>query len=129
MTFTGLHHVTGRRGARGRGRSWQTRAPAWRVRRASLRVRPRPARTAAAAAETPARARAGWPTEPRETPLAAATQRARIEPGINDAASARVREAGGPIDEASYACACGYVFRARVSTTVACPHCGTAQAW
>jgi hypothetical protein len=41
----------------------------------------------------------------------------------------RVREAGGPIDRASYACGCGYLFSASVSTTVACPHCGSNQAW
>ncbi len=42
---------------------------------------------------------------------------------------ARSRSAGGPIDNASYACACGFVFAASVSTTVACPHCGADQAW
>jgi hypothetical protein len=42
---------------------------------------------------------------------------------------ARVRNAGGPIDNASYTCACGFVFAASVSTTVRCPHCGAAQAW
>ena len=42
---------------------------------------------------------------------------------------ARVREAGGPEDRASYRCGCGYIFRAAVSTSVACPHCGTGQAW
>lgn len=42
---------------------------------------------------------------------------------------ARVRRAGGPIDNASYTCACGYVFAAPVSTTVVCPHCGAGQAW
>jgi hypothetical protein len=41
----------------------------------------------------------------------------------------RVREAGGPHDRAQYACTCGYVFDADVSTSVACPHCGTGQAW
>ncbi len=41
----------------------------------------------------------------------------------------RVREAGGPIDRASYTCSCGYVFRASVSTSVSCPHCGADQAW
>jgi hypothetical protein len=46
-----------------------------------------------------------------------------------DLAVQRVRAAGGPIDEASYTCSCGYVFLASVSTTVACPHCGTSQAW
>jgi hypothetical protein len=46
-----------------------------------------------------------------------------------DAAAQRVREAGGPTDLASYACQCGYLFMAAVSTTVGCPHCGTQQAW
>jgi hypothetical protein len=46
-----------------------------------------------------------------------------------DLAVERVRRAGGPLDEASYACACGYVFRAAVSTTVACPNCRATQAW
>ncbi|HTU78846.1 MAG TPA: hypothetical protein VMF09_08825 [Solirubrobacteraceae bacterium] len=41
----------------------------------------------------------------------------------------RVREAGGPLDRASYACACGYLFDASVSTSVVCPHCGADQAW
>jgi hypothetical protein len=41
----------------------------------------------------------------------------------------RVRLAGGPIDNASYTCSCGFVFAASVSTTVACPHCGADQAW
>jgi hypothetical protein len=41
----------------------------------------------------------------------------------------RVRCAGGPIDKAAYACECGYLFSAAVSTTVACPHCGAGQAW
>lgn len=41
----------------------------------------------------------------------------------------RARESGGPIDNAQYSCGCGYVFQAAVSTSVACPHCGTGQAW
>jgi hypothetical protein len=41
----------------------------------------------------------------------------------------RVRQAGGPDDRAQYACTCGYVFHADVSTSVACPHCGAGQAW
>ena len=48
---------------------------------------------------------------------------------VADLAVQRVRSAGGPLDEASYACACGFVFRAPVSTTVACPHCRAQQAW
>lgn len=42
---------------------------------------------------------------------------------------ARVRAAGGPKDNATYTCSCGYLFSASVSTTVACPHCGSKQAW
>jgi hypothetical protein len=41
----------------------------------------------------------------------------------------RARESGGPIDNAQYNCECGLVFDAAVSTSVQCPHCGTAQAW
>jgi hypothetical protein len=57
--------------------------------------------------------------EVARTPVAAAC----------DPAVERVREAGGPIDRASYTCQCGYLFSAAVSTTVACPHCGAGQAW
>ncbi len=54
-----------------------------------------------------------------------------VEPAARayDPAVERVRQAGGPIDSASYACACGYLFRASVSTSVTCPHCGAGQAW
>ncbi len=45
------------------------------------------------------------------------------------APEARVREAGGPEDHAEYACSCGMVFRASVTTSVSCPHCGSGQAW
>ncbi len=41
----------------------------------------------------------------------------------------RARREGGPNDRAQYGCACGYVFQADVSASVACPHCGAAQAW
>jgi len=54
---------------------------------------------------------------------------ARTPPHDCDPAVARVREAGGPVDHASYSCECGYLFSASVSTTVTCPHCGTGQAW
>lgn len=46
-----------------------------------------------------------------------------------DPAVARVRAAGGPVDQASYSCHCGCVFSAAVSTTVTCPHCNADQAW
>lgn len=41
----------------------------------------------------------------------------------------RERDADRPEDRALYHCLCGYVFHAAVSTSVGCPHCGTAQAW
>jgi hypothetical protein len=46
-----------------------------------------------------------------------------------DVAAHKVREAGGPIDQASYVCLCGFAFAAAVSTSVQCPHCGEPQAW
>ena len=39
------------------------------------------------------------------------------------------RSAGGPEDRALYSCICGYAFKAAVTTSVGCPHCGTEQAW
>jgi len=44
-------------------------------------------------------------------------------------AERRMRDAGGPDDRACYTCGCGFVFVASVSTSVQCPHCGSAQAW
>lgn len=41
----------------------------------------------------------------------------------------RVRDEGGPQDLALYRCGCGCAFDDAVSTQVACPHCGTDQAW
>jgi hypothetical protein len=49
------------------------------------------------------------------------------EPDLSD--ERRARESGGPLDHAMYTCTCGYVFEAKVSTSVACPHCGAHQAW
>jgi len=44
-------------------------------------------------------------------------------------AERRLRDAGGPDDRATYSCGCGFLFEAPVSTSVACPHCDTVQAW
>jgi hypothetical protein len=60
---------------------------------------------------------------------AAAMAVAPVSLRVSDRAVERVRSAGGPIDEAAYVCECGLSFRASVSTTVACPHCGAPQAW
>jgi hypothetical protein len=54
-----------------------------------------------------------------------APQPARPEPPEVRAA----RRAGGPEDHALYSCMCGYAFKAPVTTSVGCPHCGTEQAW
>lgn len=67
-------------------------------------------------------------------PHATATPVSRYDPATDQGSTGslivqRVRNAGGPIDNASYTCACGFVFAASVSTTVACPHCGADQAW
>ncbi len=50
-------------------------------------------------------------------------------PGDRTIASARLRRADAPQDQARYSCVCGFVFEAEVSTSVGCPHCGTSQAW
>ena len=60
---------------------------------------------------------------------AATTVVAKPIPRTCDPAVQRVREAGGPVDQAIYTCQCGYLFSAAVSATVACPHCGADQAW
>ncbi|HEY4098892.1 MAG TPA: hypothetical protein VGM33_25430 [Baekduia sp.] len=44
-------------------------------------------------------------------------------------AERRHRASVAPEDSAHYGCSCGYQFQAPVSTSVACPHCGTSQAW
>jgi hypothetical protein len=62
------------------------------------------------------------PAEPCQVPP-------RTADACSDPAVARVRDSGGPLDAACYSCQCGYVFVARVSTSVTCPHCNTGQAW
>jgi hypothetical protein len=44
-------------------------------------------------------------------------------------ATASARRGGESQDRALYQCGCGYVFKAKVSTSVGCPNCGTRQAW
>lgn len=79
-------------------------------------------------ARTARPARAAVTRALRETPV-------RIEPvaptpaPTADPQARRVREAGGPVDSAFYGCACGYHFRAAVSASVQCPHCGAPQDW
>jgi hypothetical protein len=76
------------------------------------------------------RAAAGGLSETPRAVAPAPTRNPAASPSrVADSAVQRVRDAGGPIDEASYACHCGFIFRAPVSTTVACPHCHAPQAW
>jgi hypothetical protein len=71
------------------------------------------------------------PGRPRTVP----DRRAPREPGKPPAPrrglsdERRLRSEGGPEDLAVYQCGCGCVFEARVSTSVACPHCAAGQAW
>ena len=41
----------------------------------------------------------------------------------------RAQRTPAPEDVALYRCECGYAFKAEVTTSVGCPHCGTDQAW
>ena len=49
---------------------------------------------------------------------------AKLSPGRERNKRANVNQ-----DAALYSCACGYVFKAAVTTSVGCPHCGSSQAW
>jgi hypothetical protein len=53
----------------------------------------------------------------------------RRDAGVRDRGERKTRDAGGPQDSALYRCACGHQFAGNVSTHVACPRCGTDQAW
>jgi hypothetical protein len=64
-----------------------------------------------------------------ERPGRVAAQQAPETTVTRSSAARRRREAGAPTDAAMYACQCGFVFQALVSTSVDCPHCGGAQAW
>ena len=67
-------------------------------------------------------------------PLARSRRRTSRRSAIfarNTAAPARERNQRANVsqDAALYSCSCGYVFKAAVTTSVGCPHCGTGQAW
>lgn len=50
-------------------------------------------------------------------------------PADEHPAERRHRECVTPEDSALYTCGCGFAFQAPVTTSVACPHCGSGQAW
>ena len=58
---------------------------------------------------------------PRTPPAAA--------PAPDPLETSAARRGGGPEDRALYSCTCGFAFKAAVTTSVGCPHCGTEQAW
>jgi hypothetical protein len=66
-------------------------------------------------------------------PLTLSKRRPRRRPTASQTATAPARErnkrANLTQDAALYSCGCGYVFTAPVTTSVGCPHCGSAQAW
>lgn len=75
---------------------------------------PPPAPAAATASDAPP-APVDAPSDPADDPALEAER--------------RVRSAGGPEDQATYACRCGAVFPAAPTTSVSCPLCGVHQAW
>ena len=62
-------------------------------------------------------------------PFAPTPRRAPEPPRRTSYAQARAQRSGGPLDEALYTCVCGYSFKAPVTTSIGCPHCGQTQAW
>jgi hypothetical protein len=62
------------------------------------------------------------PSRPKRTPPVPPFP--PVTPETRDA-----RRGGGPQDEALYSCMCGFAFKAAVTTSVGCPHCGAEQAW
>jgi cytochrome c5 len=74
----------------------------------------------------PKRRRARNTRSPRPEPKRPAQP---AKPAPQSAETRAARRAGGPQDHALYSCLCGYCFKAEVSTSVGCPHCGTEQAW
>jgi hypothetical protein len=63
-------------------------------------------------------------------PISLSRRRKSHRPGERPAPQReRNKRANVNQDAALYSCSCGYVFKAPVTTSVGCPHCGTAQAW
>ena len=69
-------------------------------------------------------------TRPLTLPRRRALTRRRSAPsGAASPGRERNKRANVSQDAALYSCPCGYVFKAAVTTSVGCPHCGSAQAW
>jgi rubrerythrin len=65
-------------------------------------------------------------TLPRRRARRGPTRRAAV---AVSATRERNQRANVSQDAALYTCSCGYIFKAEVTTSVGCPHCGTDQAW
>jgi hypothetical protein len=64
------------------------------------------------------------------SPLPFSRRRSRKRPETDRAPGQdRDQRANATQDAALYTCSCGYIFKAAVTTSVGCPHCGTDQAW
>ena len=69
-------------------------------------------------------------TRPLNLPRRRASRGAASRPkGAASPGRERNKRANVSEDAALYSCSCGYVFKAAVTTSVGCPHCGSAQAW
>jgi hypothetical protein len=76
----------------------------------------------------PARATAAE-RRPHVVERPAAEPEPEAAPPVEHLAERRHRECVACEDSALYSCSCGFQFTAPVTTSVACPHCGIAQAW
>ena len=65
----------------------------------------------------------------RPTRIARAAKQPPSAPAAPSDRTRDARRGGGPEDQALYSCMCGFAFKAAVTTSVGCPHCGTEQAW
>jgi hypothetical protein len=74
---------------------------------------------------TPTRAR----SERRPHVIEARPVVAEAAPAADHPAERRHRASVSPEDSALYTCGCGFAFQAAVTTSVACPQCGSGQAW
>lgn len=52
-----------------------------------------------------------------------------VKDPVDHPAERRHRACVAPEDTALYTCGCGFAFQAAVTTSVACPRCGSGQAW
>ena len=69
-------------------------------------------------------------TRPLNLPRRRSSRGISLRPkGVATPGRERNKRANVSEDAALYSCSCGYVFKAAVTTSVGCPHCGSAQAW